>query len=70
MGVGHRFHAVVGQHQGAQARVHHAQLPHLGPVLQLVVSDLQQAQRRAGRVRFRDVAEAVEAEEELIQPGR
>lgn len=69
LGVLHGVHAVFGQDQCAQARVQPPELPDLGPVLQLVVGDLQQAQGRAGRLGLGHGVVAVQAEEELLQPA-
>lgn len=67
LSVAHTLQSVIGQHQSVEAGVHPPKLPHFSPVLQVVVCDLQQAQRRAGGPGFGNSLVAVQAQKKLSE---
>ena len=60
---------VVGHHKGVQAGEDGAQLAYLLPVMETVVGDVQQAQRRAGRGSGQHTVVLVAAQEQLLKPS-
>ena len=60
---------VVGHDQRVQAGEHGAELADLGPVLEVVVGDVEQAQAGEGPTGDTQAAVAIKGQEQLLQPA-